>query len=79
MGKDSVNWTSFWDLASPQEAARLLCKLHGPNATRISAECALAATGDGRNEDYNFWLAVFRDLRAMGENLPVTDLVATPN
>ena len=63
---DGINWGSFWDLASPQEAARLLREQYGSDAARHGAESSLAANSDGRDEDYDFWLAVFADLRAAG-------------
>jgi hypothetical protein len=72
MGECSAVWESFWDLASPQEAVQFLRELYGENAIKFSAECALAAIGDGRTEDYGFWLAVFSDLRAAGEKPMVT-------
>jgi hypothetical protein len=76
MGECSAVWESFWDLASPQEAVQFLRELYGQNATKFSAECALAAIGDGRTEDYGFWLAVFADLLA-ADAKPVVTAAAT--
>lgn len=71
MGEDFFDWTSFWDLASPEQAARTLAGLYGPDAARAAADCALAAADDDRDEDYRFWLAVFARLRA-AEQRPAT-------
>ncbi len=67
---DMPNWRSFWDLFSPEEAARVLIVFHGSNAALAAAHCGLSAHGDGRNEDYRFWVAVFYKLR-MGRRVPV--------
>lgn len=60
-----ANWTSFWDLTSPQEAAEWLINRYGAGAaTTAAAHCALAAYGDERDEDYRFWKTVFGRLRS---------------
>ena len=64
MEEQSLRWTSFWDLASPERAARVLVAMYGTDATLAAAHCALAARTDERREDARFWHAVFRRLRA---------------
>jgi hypothetical protein len=64
MAQDSLDWNSFWDIATPERAARTLVELHGPDAALAAAHCGLAAYGDGRDHDYRFWYAVFARLRA---------------
>lgn len=56
------NFTTFWDVASPVEAAGAFVKLYGPDAAGAARECAQTATADGRDEDYRFWLAVMTAL-----------------
>jgi hypothetical protein len=51
-------WTSFWDLAPPEEAAALVTEMYGVLAAREAARCAVAAKADGRQEDRRYWMAV---------------------
>ena len=62
-----IDWSSFWDLASPEEAARALRGIYGRDAARASAECLLVATTDGRADDCKFWMAVLAELGYGGE------------
>ncbi|MGF1611296.1 MAG: hypothetical protein ACFCUQ_17975 [Kiloniellales bacterium] len=62
-----IDWSSFWDLASPDEAARALRGIYGRDAARASAECLLVATTDGRTDDCRFWMAVLAALDYGGE------------
>lgn len=71
MNEDVFDWISFWDLASPDRAAREMAGLYGRDAARAAAVCALAARADGRDEDYSFWFTVFERLRAGQCALPV--------
>jgi hypothetical protein len=71
MSANALNWTSFWDLASPAEGARALIELYGPAATEAAARCAVAAHDDGREGDCRFWLAVSAELK--GAAAPITD------
>lgn len=64
MGQAAFDWKSFWDITTPEDTARILAGWYGPLAARLAVECALAASGDGRDEDYRFWYAVFARLRA---------------
>ena len=59
----SLNWSSFWDLADPEQTAHELTALHGAEAS-AAACCALTAYSDGREEDYRFWKAVFYELQS---------------
>ena len=60
----SLNWSSFWDLATPEQTAQELTALHGAEASAAAACCALTAYSDGREEDYRFWKAVFYELQS---------------
>ena len=58
MSADLSTWNSFWDLATPEEAADALQSFYGSAAAEAAGHCASAAKGDGRESDYRFWLAV---------------------
>jgi hypothetical protein len=58
MPKDTGNWSSFWDLATPGEAADALRGFYGAAASAAAAQCVSAAESDGRASDQRFWLAV---------------------
>jgi hypothetical protein len=64
MGDLAREWTSFWDIASPQYAARMLTESYGGGAGAAAAHCADAAEADGRQEDHQFWRAVLDQLKA---------------
>lgn len=49
---------SFWDLASPSEAARALAEMYGQNAKQAAATNVQTAHRDSRHADREFWLAV---------------------
>lgn len=55
---DSLNWKSFWGLATPERAANLLRELYGEDAAGAAASCLAAALADNRDEDSRFWDAV---------------------
>lgn len=59
-----TDWSSFWDIASPEAAARKLVELYGEKASVSAASCAVSAYTDGRDEDYRYWKAVFYELQA---------------
>lgn len=59
---DQQDWKSFWDLASPAEAAQYLREIEGAGAIEAASQCAKAAQNDGRNTDHQFWLAVLAHL-----------------
>ena len=65
MEEDSFDWRSFWDLASPDEAAIAFVELYGANAGRAAHQCVLTAAVDGRDEDQRFWLAVVARLSVL--------------
>jgi hypothetical protein len=56
-------WNSFWDLATPTEAAAMLRDSYGLLAAEAAQECASAAKNDDRETDYFFWLAVAAELK----------------
>jgi hypothetical protein len=57
-----VDWSSFWDLTTPAEAAKIFREFYGPGAADAAAHCATAAKNDDRSTDYRFWLAVNAEL-----------------
>jgi len=71
------DWNSFWDLATPTEAAAMLRDSYGPRAPEAAEECASAAKDDDRETDHFFWLAVAAELKknpgaaaSVGEPIP---------
>jgi len=66
MSADISTWNSFWDLASPEEAARALRTYYGAAAAEAAARCATAAKSDDRESDYRFWIAVSAELNGIG-------------
>lgn len=57
------DWNSFWDLATPTEAAAMLRESYGAGAADAALECASAAKDDARETDHFFWLAVSAELK----------------
>lgn len=57
------DWNSFWDLATPTEAAAMLRDSYGPRAAEAAEECASAAKNDDRETDHFFWRAVAAELK----------------
>jgi hypothetical protein len=57
------DWNSFWDLATPADAAAVLRDSYGPRAAQAAEECASAAKNDDRETDHFFWLAVAAELK----------------
>ena len=66
MGQHSfkLDWQGFRHIASPERAAAALAELYGQHAAMAAAQCALEARGDGRGDDFRFWVAVFEMLGA---------------
>ena len=64
MDQQLHDWKSFWDLATPERAAAAFVELYGPNAASAAAGCALTADADNRQDDYRFWISVFRCLKS---------------
>lgn len=60
------DWNSFWDLATPQEAAATFREIYGPTAAAAAAECVTAARNDNRESDHRFWVAVSAELSRTG-------------
>lgn len=60
---DALEWTSFWDLATPGEAAALLLEIYGAAAADAAASAAADALADERDEDARFWVAARLALR----------------
>lgn len=54
----SPGWRSFWDLATPEEAAALLREDYGAGAEAAAVRATAAALADGRVRDACFWVAV---------------------
>jgi hypothetical protein len=73
MDLDSLDWHSFWDLASPWQGARVLAEMYGDGAAAAAAGCAAGASADDRDEDYRFWIAVLGRLRATERHLAEAD------
>ncbi len=65
------NWSSFWDLATPEEAAITFRELYGASAAQAAAQCANAASKDNRESDHRFWLAVCAALSDAGSTASV--------
>jgi hypothetical protein len=68
MSAGTLNWNSFWDLATPAQGARALLELYGAAAAQAAADCAGAAKTDGRHTDYRFWVAVCAELDVTGQS-----------
>ncbi|MDJ0944965.1 MAG: hypothetical protein QNJ30_15970 [Kiloniellales bacterium] len=62
MAQDAFNWKSFWDIATPEEAAHILSGWFGVMAAQLAVDCALAAGSDQKDDDRRFWLAVLDHL-----------------
>lgn len=62
-GLVSLGWTSFWDLATPAEAAVALTELYGAGAYAAAADAAADALADERDADARFWVAARLALR----------------
>jgi len=62
MAQDAFNWKSFWEIATPEEAARILSEWFGMMAAQLAVDCALAAGSAQRDDDRRFWLAVLDSL-----------------
>lgn len=65
------DWNSFWDLATPEEAAATFREIYGAAAAEAVAECATAAKNDDRATDHQFWLAVSAVLGDSSAKSPV--------
>jgi hypothetical protein len=72
MFKAPFDWSSFWDLATPEEAAAMFREFYGPSAAQAAAQCASAAKKDDRDSDHRFWLAVSAVLGSAGPAVPST-------
>lgn len=68
MAEEGGEWKSFWDLSSPEEAARTLRQFYGAAAAKAAADCAAAAQLDGRDEDCRFWTATLAEFNGEGAN-----------
>lgn len=68
MVKGAEGWNSFWDVATPEQAARELITSAGAGAADAAISCADAAQRDNRDADFRFWMAVFRIVKASALN-----------
>ena len=69
MGDQPLDWQSFWDIASPKQAAEALREFYGSAAAQAAEHCALAAEADGRDADRRYWQAVEAELAAGEDQL----------
>ncbi len=53
-----------WDGADPALVARKVAELYGPDALTAAAHCSLSANFAGREQDFRFWVKVFRLLES---------------
>ena len=53
-----MDWHSFFDIATPDHAAKALTEMYGEGAKLAAVECAWQAREDGRPDDYRFWIVV---------------------
>lgn len=63
MTVDLLDWESFWDLATPEQAAGILFDFYGGGAAGQAADSAVAARADNREADAEFWDATQLVLR----------------
>lgn len=54
----TVDFDSFWDLATPEEVAGMIAELYGGGAVEAAEQCVASASSDQRDDDYRFWTAV---------------------
>jgi hypothetical protein len=71
-------WQSFWDIASPQQAAKAMASTYGEAARRAALQCAAAAEADNRLEDSRFWCAVAWQLRGTTDGAPAATAATGP-
>jgi len=62
--KDAFEWRGFREVASPQDAVEALIDLFGDGALDAAAQCGLEAHCAGREDDFRFWVKVFKLLQA---------------
>lgn len=65
---DALQWSSFWDIAEPHEAALALQEIYGDCAAQAAESCVLGAKQDGRDDDCRFWTAVHARLTHCGSS-----------
>lgn len=76
MDFDSVDWKSFWDLVTPEQAADVLVELYGKGAARAAADSRAAAQADGREDDVWFWDAA---REVLDRRYPYPPVLVWPN
>lgn len=65
MTEAPFDWESFWDIASPAQAAGLLIECYGLAAASAAADCASSALNDDRELDAQYWTAVLGEVHTM--------------
>ena len=68
--KEPFEWRGFRHVTSPQGAAEVLIDLFGDHALDAAAQCGLEAHCAGRDDDFRFWVEVFRLLQALRSGSP---------
>src|SRR3546814_17457378 len=65
-------WQSFWDIASPQQAATAMASTYGEAARQAALQCVAATEADRRVGDSRFWCAVAPQMRGTNAGEPPT-------
>ena len=63
-----MGWSSFWDIATPDQMAKELGEQYGADAKTACHINILHAKSDNRMQDYQFWLAVLCRLYGISPN-----------
>lgn len=69
------NWLTLWQLAKPSEAVDAAIAMYGSRASLAAASAAFTARYAGREDDFQFWFAVFSQLRGRDGQEPETQKI----